>query len=120
MCAFQNGFLQQGVHLLLFEHTQLAGLWVSLGLAEVHTALDLNINNVRIRPQGEIKLETSTSRPFLRRVTRCFTVKPVDASMVKMATRQSWVRQSYTNAWSSDQIRWLTMRGVDSVEGGYL
>ena len=48
MCAFQNGFLQQGVHLLLLEHTQLARLWVSLGLAEVHTALDLNINNVRM------------------------------------------------------------------------
>ena len=48
MCAFQNGLLQQGVHLLLLEHTQLSRLWVSLGLAEVHTALDLNINNVRI------------------------------------------------------------------------
>ena len=48
MCAFQNGFFQQGVHLLLLEHTQLAGLWVSLGLAEVHTALDLNINIVRM------------------------------------------------------------------------
>ena len=42
MCAFQNGFLQQGVHLLLLEHTQLAGLWVPLRLAEVHTVLDLN------------------------------------------------------------------------------
>ena len=48
MCAFQNGLLQQGVHLLLLEHTQLSGLWVSLGLAEVHTVLDLKINNVRI------------------------------------------------------------------------
>ena len=116
MCALQNGLLQQGVHLLLLEHAQLSRLWVPLGLAEVHTVLDLNINNVRIRPQGKIKLETSTSRPFLRSVTRCFTVKPVDASMVTRTTCHCWERQSY-NAKSSDQISWLTKRGV---EGGYL
>ena len=118
MCALQNGLLQQGVHLLLLEHTQLSRLWVSLGLAEVHTALDLNVNNVRIRPQGEIKLETSTSRPFLRSVTRCFAVKPVDASMVTRTTRQCWERQSY-NAKVSDQISWLT-KTKRGVEGGYL